>query len=150
MDHEPSSPLLNNEDLRHIALWAADCAERALPVFETKAPNATRPREAITAIRALARSRTRTAKLRKVACAASAAAREVGDPDTAAARCRAAGDGQAGDRGGHTFADLKDAAVPAAAEGHPRGRTGDRLGVVKTVGSKTIVFAWSSALAWLM
>ena len=40
---------------------------------------------------------------------------------------RAAGDGQAGDRGGHTTVDLKDAARPAAADGHPRGRPGDRL-----------------------
>jgi hypothetical protein len=85
MDHEPSSPLLNNEDLRHIALWAADCAERSLPVFEAKAPNDTRPREAITAIRAFARSGKRTAYLRKVAWAALAAAREVDDPAAAAA-----------------------------------------------------------------
>ena len=42
-------------------------------------------------------------------------------------RDRAVGDGQAGDRGGHTGVDLKDAAVPAAADGHPRGRPGDRL-----------------------
>jgi hypothetical protein len=94
MDHEPSSPLLNNEDLRHIALWAADCAERALPVFEAKAPNDTRPREAIAAARAFARSGKRTADLRKVGWAAHAAAREVGDPAAAAAAraaCTAAG-----------------------------------------------------------
>lgn len=85
MDHEPGSPLLSNEDLRHIALWAADCAERALPVFETEAPNDTRPREAITAARAFARSGTRTAYLRKIGWAAHAAARAVGDPAAAAA-----------------------------------------------------------------
>ncbi|EJL34513.1 hypothetical protein PMI01_01570 [Caulobacter sp. AP07] len=85
MDHQPGSPLLNTEDLRQIALWAADCAERVLPVFEAKAPDDTRAREAIAAIRAFAHSGTRTAYLRKVAWAAHAAAREVGDPAAAAA-----------------------------------------------------------------
>src|SRR5690349_10894184 len=85
MDNEVTSPLLNNEDLRPIALWAAACAERALPVFEAKAPNDTRPREAITAARDFARSGERTAALRKAAWAAHAAAREVGDPAAAAA-----------------------------------------------------------------
>jgi hypothetical protein len=85
MNHETHSPLLNNDDLRHIAGWAADCAERALPVFEAKAPNDTRPREAIAAARAFARTGKRTADLRKVSWAAHTAAREVGDPAAAAA-----------------------------------------------------------------
>jgi hypothetical protein len=94
MDHEHGSPLLDNEDLRHIALWAADCAGRSLPVFEAKAPNDARPREAIAAARAFARSGMRTANLRKVAWAALAAARDVGDAAAAAgarAACAAAG-----------------------------------------------------------
>ena len=68
-----------------------------------------------------------------------------------------------------TFAvDLEDAALLAAADGHARGRPGDRLSPVgilqlelaaaqrdrlvgaETVESKTIVFAWLSASAWLM
>jgi hypothetical protein len=85
MNHEPGSPLLNSEDLRLIALWAADCAERSLPVFEARAPNDTRPREAIAAARVFARTGIRTASLRKVAWAALAAAREVGDVAAAAA-----------------------------------------------------------------
>ena len=85
MNHAPTPILLNIEDLRHIALWAADCAERALPIFEAKAPNDTRPREAINAIRVFAHGGPRTANLRKVAWAAHAAAREVGDPAAAAA-----------------------------------------------------------------
>jgi hypothetical protein len=94
MNHMPGSPLLDNEDLRHLALWAADCAERSLPVFDAKAPGDNRPQEAIAAARAFARSGIRTASLRKVAWAALAAAREVGDPAAAAAgraACAAAG-----------------------------------------------------------
>jgi hypothetical protein len=94
VDLEAGSPLLSIEDLRHIALWAADCAERALPVFEAKAPNDPRPREAIAAARAFARSGVRTASLRKVGWASHAAAREVDDPAAAAAAraaCTAAG-----------------------------------------------------------
>lgn len=85
MDQKPGSLPLSNEDLRDIALWAADCAERALPVFEAKAPDDARPREAIRATRAFVGSGIRTADLRKVAWAALAAAREVDDPAAAAA-----------------------------------------------------------------
>lgn len=85
MDHAPSSPLLTNEDLRQIARWAADCAERALPVFEARSPDDARPREAIAAARTFAASGTRTANLRKVAWAALKAAGEVDDPAAAAA-----------------------------------------------------------------
>jgi hypothetical protein len=85
MDQVPARPLLNNEDLCHVALWAADCAERALPVFEARAPGDSRPREAIAAARAFAGSGVRTANLRKLAWAALAAAREVGDEAAAAA-----------------------------------------------------------------
>jgi hypothetical protein len=85
MDHTLGSPLLTNEDLRQIARWAADCAERALPVFEAKSPEDARPREAIAAARTFAASGTRTANLRKVAWAALKAAGEVGDPAAAAA-----------------------------------------------------------------
>ena len=81
---------LTEEDLRLVGLWAADCAERALPLFEAKAPTDTRPREAIEGIRAFARGGKRTARLRSLALAALAAAREVEDP-VATAAARAAG-----------------------------------------------------------
>src|SRR5262249_25678957 len=78
---------LSDEDRRLVGFWAADCAERVLPLFEAKAPSDTRPREAIEGIRAFARGGKRTAQLRSLAWAAHAAAREVGDPvATAAAR----------------------------------------------------------------
>ncbi|QNQ11472.1 putative immunity protein [Sphingomonas alpina] len=85
MTSDPDAPLLTIEDLRPVARWAADCAERALPIFEAKAPDDTRPREAIAASRAFADSGMRTAALRKIAWAAHAAAREAGDPAAAAA-----------------------------------------------------------------
>ena len=90
MDHEPGPMTLTEEDLRLVGLWAADCAERVLPLFEAKAPSDTRPREAIEGIRAFARGGKRTARLRSLAWAALAAAREVGDP-VATAAARAAG-----------------------------------------------------------
>jgi hypothetical protein len=78
---------LTDDDLRALGAWAADCAQRVLPLFEAKAPDDTRPREAIEGIREFACGGKRTANLRKLAMAALAAAREVGDPvATAAAR----------------------------------------------------------------
>jgi Imm-5 like putative immunity protein len=85
MDQEPMT--LSEEDRRLVGLWAADCAERVLPLFEAKAPSDTRPREAIEGIRVFARGGKRTARLRSLAWAAHAAASEVGDLGaTAAAR----------------------------------------------------------------
>jgi hypothetical protein len=81
---------LSDEDRRLLGLWAADCAERVLPLFEAKAPSDTRPREAIEAIRIFARGAKRSGQLRSVAWAALAAAREVGDP-AATSAARAAG-----------------------------------------------------------
>jgi Imm-5 like putative immunity protein len=87
MDHEAGRMTLSEEDRRFVGLWAADCAERVLPLFEAKAPADARPREAIEGIRGFARGGKRTARLRSLAWAAHAAAREVGDPvATAAAR----------------------------------------------------------------
>ena len=77
---------LSEEDLRLVGLWAADCAERVLPLFEAKAPTDTRPREAIEGIRAFARGGKRTARLRSLALAALAAAVEM---EEAAAIARA-------------------------------------------------------------
>src|SRR5262245_61523641 len=90
MDRGLRTMMLNQYDLRLVGFWAGDCAERVLALFEAKAPADTRPREAIAGIRAFARGEKRTARLRSLALAASAAAREVGDP-VAAAAARAAG-----------------------------------------------------------
>lgn len=90
VDPEPGELELSDEDRRLIALWAADCAERGLPLFEPNAPDDTRPREAIEGAREFALRGERKAQLRTLAWAAYAAAREVGDP-VATAAARAAG-----------------------------------------------------------
>ncbi|GAP12783.1 hypothetical protein LARV_00519 [Longilinea arvoryzae] len=90
MGGEKSYFSLTLDTLRILAGWAADCAERALPLFERHAPTDLRPRAAIEGIRAFAGGERRTAQLRTLALAALAAAREVNDP-AAAAAARAAG-----------------------------------------------------------
>jgi hypothetical protein len=87
---EPDGITLGEEDRRLVAHWAADCAERVLPLFEAKAPADTRPRDAIEGARAFARDGKRTARLRSLCWAAFAVARDVGDP-AATAAARAAG-----------------------------------------------------------
>ena len=81
---------LSMESLRAIGGWAADCAERALSVYETRAPSDARPRAAIEGIRVFAAGGKRAARLRSLALSAFSAAREAGDP-AAAAAARAAG-----------------------------------------------------------
>ena len=76
--------------LRALGSWAADCAERALPVYEKHAESDSRPRTAIEGIRVFAGGGRRTAQLRTLALSAFAAAREADDP-AAAAATRAAG-----------------------------------------------------------
>ncbi|MEN9937517.1 MAG: hypothetical protein RLZZ387_4096 [Chloroflexota bacterium] len=90
MDQESRYFTLSLESLRAIGGWAADCAERALPVFERRAASDTRPRAAIEGIREFARGGKRAARLRSLALAAHAAARDMDDP-AAAAAARAAG-----------------------------------------------------------
>ena len=65
---------LNLESLRAIGSWAADCAERALPVFEKHAGSDPRPGAAIEGIRVFAGGGKSTAQLRSLALAAMAAA----------------------------------------------------------------------------
>ena len=72
--------------LRAVALWAAECAERALPLFEQRHPTDTRPREAIAAGRAFAQGKQRDKHLRIVALAAFRAGKDVDEPSKYAAR----------------------------------------------------------------
>ncbi len=90
MSNEPQYFPLSMESLQALGGWAADCAERALPVFEKYPGSDTRPRAAIEGIRVFAAGGKRTAQLRTLALAAMAAAREAGDP-AASAAARAAG-----------------------------------------------------------
>jgi hypothetical protein len=90
MDRQSRYFTLTLESLRAIGGWAADCAERALAVYETHAASDSRPRAAIEGIRGFASGGKRAARLRILAVEAHAAAREVGSP-AAAAAARAAG-----------------------------------------------------------
>jgi hypothetical protein len=81
---------LSLESLRSLGSWAADCAERALSVYEDHVPSDSRPRAAIEGIRVFAGGGKRTAQLRSLALAAFSAARDAGHP-AAAAAARAAG-----------------------------------------------------------
>ncbi len=75
----------------HVALarWAADCAERVLPLFGRHSSDA-RPRQAIAIARVWADGELKTGVAMKAAVAAHAAAREAEDP-AAVAAARAAG-----------------------------------------------------------
>src|SRR4051794_12743370 len=50
-----SSQTLSEADRRRVGAWAADCAERVLPVFEAEAPDDDRARQLIARARAFAR-----------------------------------------------------------------------------------------------
>jgi len=82
--------LLKNKDKKALAVWAGDCAEHVLPLFERTHPLDDRPRKAIEAARAFARGEIRVGAARQAALAAHAAARECGDDEPRAAE-RAAG-----------------------------------------------------------
>ena len=81
---------LDRAEHRSLVLWASDCAERVLPIFETQYPGDDRPRKAIEAGRAWVRGYITVSEARAAALAAHAAAR---DADDAPARttARAAG-----------------------------------------------------------
>ncbi|GLX67893.1 hypothetical protein MU1_22380 [Paenibacillus glycanilyticus] len=86
------SDLVKQVDHRRLALWAADCAERAHPFFESLFAGDKRLQEAIRAARAWSRSELPMSAARKAAFAAHAAARDVLTASSAASRAaRAAG-----------------------------------------------------------
>ena len=84
-----SPQTLSQADRRIVAVWAADCAERVLGLFEAKAPGDSRPRDAIARLRAFSRGELGVSEARR-RFVAHAAAREVSAP-AAVAAARAAG-----------------------------------------------------------
>ena len=74
---------------RLLAAWAADCAERLLPLFEECSPD-DRPRRAVQTARAWARGEASVGDCMKAAVGAHAAARSV-TSKSATAAARAAG-----------------------------------------------------------
>ena len=85
-----SPQTLSEADRRIVAVWAADCAERVLELFEAKAPRDGRPRDAIARTRAFARGELDAAGEIRRRFVGGAAARGVSDLGAAAA-ARAAG-----------------------------------------------------------
>ncbi|MCW5880451.1 MAG: hypothetical protein KIS91_05900 [Anaerolineae bacterium] len=81
------------EDSQHrlLALWAADCAEHVLPLFEALRPDDRRPRQAIDQARAWTRGEITMSVARAAAGHANAAARDL----SGAARHAAYAAGQA-------------------------------------------------------
>lgn len=68
---------LSDDDHHLLALWAADCAEHALPLFESERPSDGRPRRAIELGRAWARSEVSWWDARAAGGHAKAAARDL-------------------------------------------------------------------------
>jgi hypothetical protein len=76
---------LSESDRRLVAAWAADCAERVLPLFEVEAPDDDRPRDAIARARAFARGELDAAGEIRRRFVANRAAQAVGSPAAKAA-----------------------------------------------------------------
>jgi len=93
---KPIEELALRTDHRLLAIWAADCAERALHYFEERSPEDDRPRKAIEAIRVWVKTGVfHMADVRGTSLAAHAAAREVEEFDAARSAARAAGQAMA-------------------------------------------------------
>lgn len=88
-----SPQTLTEAERRIVAVWAADCAERVLDLFEVEAPDDRRPREAIARARAFGRGELDVAEQIRRRFAGGGAARGVGP--VAAAAARAAGQASA-------------------------------------------------------
>src|SRR4051812_46721411 len=74
-----SAELITMTDRRMLSLWAADCVERVLPLFESAAPADTRPRDVLDCVRLFGNGGERTKQIRTAGWAANAAAREATD-----------------------------------------------------------------------
>ncbi|MDQ6897839.1 MAG: hypothetical protein M3171_14775 [Actinomycetota bacterium] len=119
---------LTDEHHHLLALWAADCADHALPLFEAERPEDPRPREAIEQGRAWARGEVGMMQARVAGGHAMGAAREL----KGAARYAAYAAGQAAcvghvaahDLGAGAYA-LKAAVAAAPAGGEEAARRAD-------------------------
>jgi hypothetical protein len=84
--------LVSKTDQQILAVWAIDCAERALPYFEEAYPQDHRPRQAIETLKTwIDTGIFKMAAIRKASLDAHAAARDVGEDSPARSAARAAG-----------------------------------------------------------
>lgn len=89
---EQIADLVGTTEKRVLVIWACDCAERVLPLFEEKRPDDPRPRQAIETAQTWVRDGVfRMATIRGASLGAHAAARDVADDDVARSAARAAG-----------------------------------------------------------
>ena len=109
-----SSQTLSEADRRVVAVWAADCADRVLGLFEAEAPDDDRPRDAIARTRAFARGELGAAQEIRRRFVAGRAAHDVMAPAAvAAARASAQASGVA-HMGAHALGAAAYAAKAAA------------------------------------
>lgn len=81
-------------DQKSLALWAARCAQRVLPMFQMVCPNDSRPKKAIeTCLNWVHTGEFSMAEIRDASLSAHAAARAAGKQSPAAYAARAAGKG---------------------------------------------------------
>jgi hypothetical protein len=120
-----SPQTLSEVDRRLVAAWAADCAERVLPLFEAEAPDDDRPRVLIARARAFARGELRTAAEIRRRFAGGVGPKDVKAP-AAMAAARAAGQAVAVCHMGAHALGAAAYAVRAAGLGDP-----DRPGAIE-------------------
>jgi hypothetical protein len=117
---------LRDDDHRLLAIWAADCAEHVLHLFEEARPNDGRPRRAIELGRAWARGEITWAEARTSAGHANAAARDLrGAPRHAAyaaGQAAAVGHVAAHELGAAAYAIRAVRATAPGADGEAAGR----------------------------
>jgi hypothetical protein len=115
-----SPQTLSQADRRIVAVWAADCAERVIGLFEAEAPDDTRPRDAIARTRAFARGELDIAEEIRRRFGGHDAARAVSPAAAAAARAAGQAAGAA-HMGAHALGAAAYAAKAAglAAPGRP-------------------------------
>jgi hypothetical protein len=89
---EALEELVRETDRKILACWTIDCTLRVLPFFGEKYPEDSRPRDAIALLRSwIATGVFRMADIRGASLAAHAAARDVGEDNSARSAARAAG-----------------------------------------------------------
>jgi hypothetical protein len=109
-----SSQTLSEDDRRTVAMWAADCADRVLGLFESESPEDGRPRDAIARTRAFARGERGTAEEIRRRFVAGRAASDVTSPAAVAAARAAAQASGVAHMGAHALGAAAYAAKAAA------------------------------------
>ncbi|PWC06412.1 putative immunity protein [Mycetocola zhujimingii] len=109
-----SPQTLSEADRRDLAVWAADCAEHVVHLFEAEAPSDGRPADAIARARAFGRGELRAADEIRQRFVAGRAAGSAGSPAGAAAARAAAQASGVAHMGAHALGAAAYAAKAAA------------------------------------